>query len=339
MRQVAYFLMAIISVVLCSCEHKDLCFHHPHTRTLKIVYDWEQAPNADPYGMCVFVYPENGGEPLRFDFDNRNSGDITLNNGKYKLLTYNNDTDGVLFGNIYSFEGHSLYTREGSVLEPIYGNAANYAPRAEGTEEERVVITPDMMWGCTAVDVVIDGNNISYTPLVLDNKGELVKSETVKTTGNVITFKPHELMNVYTYEVRNVKNLKRMQQMCATISGMAGVMTVADEKVGNECFTIPFESFRKDDDTVIGKFITFGHNKSSSKPHKMAFYVIMDDGNKYVYKDSEKYDVTNQVNTAPNRRRVHIIIDGLELPTPITNGTGLAPSVDDWIEENTEIIL
>ena len=60
---------------------------------------------------------------------------------------------------------------------------------------------------------------------------------------------------------------------------------------------------------------------------------------KYCYKDSERLDVTDQVHSAPDKRHVHIIIDGLDLPEPIENGSGFDPSVDDWEVVETDIIL
>lgn len=50
----------------------------------------------------------------------------------------------------------------------------------------------------------------------------------------------------------------------------------------------------------------------------MVFYAVMDDGNKYCYKGSDRLDVTDQVHSAPDKRHVHIIIDGLGLPEPYT---------------------
>ena len=100
----------------------------------------------------------NSAAKKRFDFTGTEGGDVEVGVGKYVVLCYNNDTEAVEFYNTGDFRSHGVYTREGSVLEPIYGNAANYAPRATGSEEQRVVICPEMMWGCTAMEVeVTDG--------------------------------------------------------------------------------------------------------------------------------------------------------------------------------------
>ena len=334
MRRLFYLLTALL--VFTSCEHKELCYYHPHAAKVRVEFDWRDAPQADPDGMCVYFYPIEGGGGYRFDFSNAIGGEVDLRVGKYLVLCYNNDTEAVEFYNTDDFWTHGIYTREGSVLEPIYGNGANYAPRSRGTEDERVVICPDMMWGCTATEVEITDSGISYVLAPYEDGMEPVP---VESEEYVIKLYPHELVCTYTYEVRNVKNLKHMTQMSGTISGMAGRMTLSSEELDDECVTLPFGAQSDGKSTVTGMFYTFGHNTANPDPHKMVFYVVMDDGAKYCYKDSENLDVTMQVHNAPDYRHVHLIIDGLDLPQPIENGSGFDPSVDDWEVVEEEIKL
>ena len=44
---------ALLAMILFSCEHKELCFHHPHMVTLRVDFDWKNAPQADPEGMSI----------------------------------------------------------------------------------------------------------------------------------------------------------------------------------------------------------------------------------------------------------------------------------------------
>ena len=76
----------------------------------------------------------------------------------------------------------------------------------------------------------------------------------------------------------------------------------------------------------------------------MQFYVIMNNGNKLLFPQKEdpnpqRFDVTDQVHNAPNKRRVHIVIDGLDLPEAFTEGSGFDISVDDWDVVETDINL
>lgn len=305
------------ALLLTGCVHKELCYNHPHTVSVRVEFDWRDAPEASPEGMCVYFYPLDGGGGTRFDFKGTEGGEVELTVGSYLVLCYNNDTESVQFYNTDDFGTHGAYTREGNVLEPMYGNAANYtAPRADGSEDERVVICPDMMWGSNDTEV-----------------------EILDMEENVVTLYPHELVCTYTYEVRNVRNLDHLEQMSGSISGMSGMMTFSTEELDDECVTLPFESHSDGESKITGRFYTFGHHPENEQPHNMVFYAVMDDGNKYCYKGGDRLDVTDQVHSAPDKRHVHIIIDGLDLPEPIENGSGFDPSVDDWEVVETDIIL
>ncbi len=319
MKKLLSIILGVLPFVLVSCTHKELCWQHPHTMSVRVDFDWSEAPEANPDGMCVFFYPVDGGQPRRFDFKGMDGGAVELTVGRYKALCYNNDTESTLFSGKETFGGHSAYTRTGGILEPMYGNGASYsAPRAKGSGDEDVRICPDMLWG-----------------------DDLPEVEVYDTPGReqLITLYPEELVCTYTYEVLNVTNLKHMTQMSGTLSGMAGEMAIAGGTLGRDCVTVPFESAVGSPSSVVGRFCTFGHHPDNADPHLMVFYVVMDDGAKYCFKDRDNLDVTAQVHSAPDRRHVHIVIDGLELPQPIENGHGFSPSVDDWDEVEQEIVM
>ncbi len=341
MRRYIHYIIGVLAVAMFSaCEHKELCEVHPHVKTVRVVFDWQDAPDANPEGMCVFFYPIDGGSPYRADFRGRDGGEIQIQNGEYRVLCYNNDTEAVLFRNTDDFNRHEGYTREGSLFESIYGNTAQRTPRTHGTEEQPVVISPDMMWGCTASDVIVSDEGIQYLSLNLSESraGEDTPTESVE---QVITLYPHALVSTYTYEVRNVKNLKHMTQVCGSISGMSGSLFFASEQSGAENVTIPFSGVSDGGSSIKGEFYTFGYNEGSGVPHHVTFYVWMDDGQKYAYgiDAGDKFNVTIQIYEAPDKRRVHFIIDGLDLPQPIANGSGFDVSVDDWGIIEEDIIL
>lgn len=336
---VFHLAVAVVLLATTSCEHKELCYHHPHTATIRVEFDWRDAPEASPAGMCVYFYSLDNGSSQRFDFKGMAGGEVELRAGNYRIITYNNDTEVVQFYDTGDFQQHGCLTREGNVLEPIYGNTANYAPRAAGTEDERVVISPDMMWGCTATDVEITDTGVSYV-CIPETELNQWEDRPAENTEYVITLYPHELICTYTYEVRNVKNLKYAVDMCGTLSGMSPTLRFNDEEIGRECVTVPFEAQSDGVSTITGRFYTFGHHELNAEPHRMTFYIIMDDGSKYMYGgDSERFDVTNQVHSAPDRRHVHLIIDGIDLPQPIENGSGFSPSVDGWGIVEEDIIM
>ncbi|MDO4160761.1 MAG: DUF5119 domain-containing protein [Prevotellaceae bacterium] len=316
-------------IALASCEHKELCYHHPHTTTIRVEFDWTNAPEASPEGMCVFFYSTEDGSVQRFDFSGTTGGEIDIAVGTYNVLCYNNDTEGVLFTGTDAFDTHAGYTREGSIFESIYGSA-NSSARVDDSGE-RVVICPDMMWGCSASTVNITESGISYVCIPVQDKDKVE----VNNTEQVITLYPAELICTYTYEVLNVNNLSYATQMCGSIAGMAPSMIFSTEELGEECVTLPFESVSDGVSKITGKFYTFGNNESNSEPHKFILYFWISDGSKYYY----TFDVSEQVDQAPDKRHVHIVIDNIDLPQPITNGSGFKPSVDEWQSQEEDIVM
>ena len=335
-----YVMISSLSLLLLvtACEHKELCYHHPHTAQLQVEFDWSYAPDAERNneveGMCLWFYPvdEAGtqtGEPMRYDLAGMKGGTVEIPVGRYQVLYYNNDYEVVQFRGVGDFWQQECYTREGSLFEPVFGNASYSAPRAKGTEEERVVITPEMMWGDHAMNVDIREKGLSYW-FVRDGETERT---TIERDELRLTLMPHEQICRYTYEIRNVKNVGYVTQMSASLSGMSGSVFCASEQVEDEAVTLPFEASFDEQTHIVGDFHTFGHHPENDERHKLALYVWLNDGSKWLY----TFDVTGQVDEAPDKRRVHIVIDELSLPEPIGDDSGFQPTVDGWIEEEEEI--
>lgn len=106
------FYLAASVLLFGSCEHKELCFLHPHTAQLQVEFDWSYAPDAERNneveGMCLWFYPvdEAGtqtGEPLRYDLSGMKGGTVEIPMGRYQVLYYNNDYEVVQFRNVGDF--------------------------------------------------------------------------------------------------------------------------------------------------------------------------------------------------------------------------------------------
>lgn len=327
------FIMAMALVALTGCNHKDLCYLHEHNNRVKVVYDWRYAPGATPAGMCAYFYSmERSGENHRQDFPGAKEGYIDLPEGNYQLISYNNDTEAVQFDSTDKYGSHKAYTRTGDILEPLYGSGVSSNLRDKN--DERVVITPDSLWGCVTTDVYVSAQGVKYTIIHSRADGEDEVSD------SIITLYPEDLLCHYSYEVRNVKNLSYISQISGALSGMSPSLNLSDGAMDDETVTLPVTA--KADlqaKEITGSFLTFGHKEDTTVKHLMSFYVVMKDGQKYVIKGTPALDVTQQVDTAADKRNVHLIIDGLELPTPISSGDGIKATVDDWgvVEEDLEI--
>lgn len=328
MKKLIPALCALLAIILSACEHKELCYIHPHETKLFVEFDWRYAPDANPEGMLVYFYSmDNPGRYYRFDFPASKRREIEIPEGKYIIISYNNDTEAVRFSGHTGWDGHSAYTRDGDVLEPMYGNGITSSVR--DPQSERVVITPDQLYGCSVTEVEVTDHGITY----IHHHGGVLSPDFTKAENQdqVITLYPEDLLCHYSYEVRNVKQANHIKLICASLSGMAGGMNLFDQTLHTEPITLPVPGQpRTDIKQVTGEFLTFGHHDKNFDPHQMTFYVVMDDERKYIISGTDNLDVTSQVHSAPDRRRVHLIIDKLDLPEPIEGDGGFNPAVNDW---------
>lgn len=86
------FLILLIEF-LTSCEHKDLCYDYPHRQNVEVTFDWSEAPDANPSTMSLYLFPENGGAPQRYEFTDRNGGCISVAAGTYDAICVNSDKE------------------------------------------------------------------------------------------------------------------------------------------------------------------------------------------------------------------------------------------------------
>lgn len=333
------FCILLCGLLFASCDHKDLCYAHFHTTKIEVKYDWSEEPEASPEGMCAFFYPVGQSETSqRFDFPGAKGGEIEIAQGKYVLITYNNDTETVQFSSTKSFDDHKAFTREGDILEPMYGNSVKSS--LGGENGERVVITPDSLWGCTATDIDITEHGVKYTIVHHHSRADGGTVSTDENGDQIITLTPRDMLCHYSYEVRNVSNAQHISKVSGALSGMSGSMKLSDGSLDKEPVTLPVPGkVNAEANTITGEFLTFGNNPDNNAPNKMSFYVVMDDGKKYSFKDADNLDVTTQVITAPDQRHVHIVIDGLPIPSSTQVSEGYKSTVDDWdvVEEDINI--
>lgn len=308
------FLIMAIAVVLQSCGY-PLCHNHPHKGMVKVVFDWRLSPQAQPQSMSLYLFSITGEEPLRYEFTDVTGGIIEIPHGTYHALCVNSDTELVLYRNTENRETFECYTRSTALLENYtsYGVRSETVPRAEGTSEERVSLSPDMLWGNHAEGITVDED--SATSIVLY---------------------PDEEVCTYTVTVRNAENLRYAYALGGSLSGLSGGVFPALGTVSNERVTVPFEATKSPEtNTLHAHFLTFGHPNDDVCPHSLIIYAILSDRAKWYY----IYDVSAQVHNAPDPHHVDIVLDGLPLPKPIQNGNGFVPDIDEWQTEKIDITL
>lgn len=115
-----HLLLLMSAVLLCSCkaELRDLYYEEDSWNTLQVLFDWQEAPEANPQGMTVLFYDElQSKEPERYDYSGTRGGTASLMFGTYRAIAYNYDTETILYRNMSSWQTLEAYTRYSSIEE------------------------------------------------------------------------------------------------------------------------------------------------------------------------------------------------------------------------------
>ena len=300
------------SILLVGCNHKDLCFDHTHTLDIEVVYDWQNAPDAQPSSMELFLYDISTNASVRFNFQGRDGGPIRVEAGSYDAIGFNSDlTDWARFRNTSDASTFEIYTDDANTLN-AYRLDPLSVPRAEAAGEERIAKTPEMLWN----DFV---ENIS------------IKSGVDR---QIVTLYPEEAVCHYTVTVRDIENAEYLNgtELDGTLSGMSESYLHGQKSPSDSHVTMPFVLNSSDEHSLNASFLTFGESPSAHYPHILTIYMILNDGSKWY----STFDVSDQIYNAPDPKHVDIVVSGLKLPKPLSSG-GFVPDVNDWQDIQVDI--
>lgn len=194
------FFQAIGIWLLSSCEQKDLCYDHNHASNVKVTFDWEQYPNANPASMCFYLFPREEGErTLKREFIGKNGGIAQALVGvSYTALGFNSDARNTSFRYNISTNSIEASSKDAGTIDRI-GISASLLPRAKGTEGERMSMEADSIYSSASEkDILIS--------LEENDRGDTCK----------ITLSPKRRFCTYRLKIMNIDN---QQNLSSSIAG------------------------------------------------------------------------------------------------------------------------
>lgn len=307
-------LLSTLFLLTEGCTLKELNEDAPTTIAdqVEVSFDWSKTPTKEAKTMVLYLYSENR-EMMDYRFNNPDGGLIRSYAGKHTAVCHSNDDPyGHHLRNHHSHDKIEIYTDETAVLVG-QGISTRGIPRAKGTEDEPLRDTPSMIYGAQDREV-----NLKVTAFPQEVK-----------------LYPEELICRYSVEFVEVENLKSANlRIDATISSLAGgyypgKMMPTSEAVSHT-FTLEADL---EHNSLSSTFLTFGVPDGEERPHKLCLYIALKDRTGSFY----TFDVSDQVNKAPDPRNVSIKIYGLKLPeipdnppVPPQGEGGISIEVDTW---------
>lgn len=307
MKRISIYISLILLIVCSSCRHKDLADECIVAGKVTVVFDWRNAPDANPGSMALYLFSKEGGAPLRYIFSGREGGTITVPFGNYDAICMSSDnTEWAMMRNTDTKEEFEIYTPPAGVFD--IRSLFSDTPELTEDEVEDVVIAPKMLWTGTGSSF-----EVKYT-----------------SEDQIITLYPKEAVSHYIVDIYDVENLEYTEgaTMFGTLEGMAGGVLPGNEISTDNDVIIPFTLSRSEDGKSLhAEFLDFGECATKDMPHKLRLHTFLSDGSAWTY----SYDAKPQIKSAPDSRHVHLVFRGLPIPHPIQNGGGLKPKVEDWL--------
>lgn len=311
--------LCLMMTLFTGCRHKGFCYHHPHGDIhVEVDYDDDNDPDdAELIGGItasrIMVYhQETGNMVLASDID-RQTNLLPVSPDTYHFLAYNAGTQLISFSGRDVFYNHGVTTRECDILEPLYGSRGTKSDIDLGNGQQ-VVIAAEPIWGAGLEAVTCN-------------------------LGDIIRLKAVPLHCRYSFEMRDIERLGGVARASAFITGMSRGAMLGNADLHDIPVTVAVPAqVSEDGKSIVGSFMCFGQNPRIDVRHRMGLFLEFTDGTKVKFIDGDNLDVTDQVVSAPNRRRVHIIIEGLKVPETPSPDTGFEITVNPWVGgENLDI--
>lgn len=126
-------VLAALTLLTQSCDHKELCYRNEHHTELEIKFDWSNAPDAQPRTMVVQLFRMDGSHYQRREFTSREGGTISIESGEYKILFHNGEMASVDERGD-TFDNYLLATVPQPLLDPMGRGDLSTPPLPEGAE-------------------------------------------------------------------------------------------------------------------------------------------------------------------------------------------------------------
>lgn len=327
--------MALAMPTLTSCEHKDLCFDHDvhspkYDFRVMATYqqEWELNLNekvwgseaewpekygmtydglrpAVPAGLRMHVFSESGvNDMINMPAE---GGVVGLQPGDHQLLFYNNDTEYILFDDMYSYASAKATTRTRTRSTYMGNPFKNNDAKGEPT-----VTMPDMLYG---------------------NFNEKYTSERT-TEMPVMNVTMHPMVFKYLVRYEFSKGLKYVSLVRGALSGMAASVYMNNGHTTTDAATLLYDCTLEPwgAQAIVTSFGVPDWPNSLYQPTRgpRSYALNLEVRLKNGLIKSFDFDVTKQIEVQPQGGV--IVVKGLEISDEDgkQGGSGFDVSVDGW---------
>lgn len=335
-----YMMYVCLFMVATSCEHKELCYHHPHTAKVSFISDWSEFEKETPTGMTVMVYPQHGGEEIKHLTHDIGNATMDLPVGIYHSIIFNQSESE--YGSV-SFRGMENYE-----TAEVYTNGTKSSWYKTRAENERVVTAPE--WIGTSRH-----EGAEVTQEMVDATGEDMLARTNQRNALGIVIAEHTPQNIiYTVSVTvHIKGFHNLRSARASLDGLAEGYFFGSGKYSENTVTQLIENWEKTTDkddptkgTITATITCFGlpeGHTATAEENLFSLSLLLVDNKTvkdYTFHVGDRFIYDDDNASANLNLHLDLTLDG-PLPDVEPEGgssSGFDATVDDWgDEEDVEI--
>ncbi len=210
-------------LLMLSCTHKDLCYHHPHTAKVRIDADWSEFEKEVPSGMTVMVYPCDGGRAVRHLTNTITHAYVNLPVGYYHSITFNQSEEE--YGSV-GFRGMDRYE-----TAEVHTNATKSTWYKTKAEEEKLAAEPEWIGADRHEGAEVTQEMVDVTG---ENLIAMKQQRALMQDFVIATHTPQNIIYTITVKV-HLKGFHNLRSARASMTGLAeGYMFAKGEYTANQ---------------------------------------------------------------------------------------------------------
>lgn len=335
-RCLRHIVVAFVILSAASCKHRPLLEPDDYVR-VEVAVDVETlqniktdiynekvpVPEIDADVMRVLFFEHESGalaaesyiSDVRTSSDGRKvvGGDLALRPGLYKLLIYNFGTQDTQIRENYSYDLMEGYTEQvSSSIQKSLSLRADDVTSIPYYQPDHLLVASD-------------------------------ETQSIPYHTGIYTIEANAASVVETWYLQiKVEGLQWVTSAQAVLGGMVHSNIISRNERVEEPQTSVYMPLIKSDDkgtpVVCCVFNTFGHIENSHNPLSVTFNLKTVDGRTL----QQSFDVSNLFYTENALKHKWLLLDEtitVEAPEQIGGGGGFDPVVDDWEEENYDVII
>ncbi len=344
-------LVLALSVIIAatSCEHKELCYYHPHVAPVRVNVDWSLFTMEDPTGMTAYAYPlhEDDNDIYRFISHNIDYITLSLEAGFFHTLVFNQSESE--YGTL---EFSNLEDYNTAQVRVVQAQANWYSTKAP---ETKVGSEPEWLGVGRAENIEVTEEMVKIAEEeYLASRKDMMRS-LGRAINNVATVTPISVIKQVEFRVY-AEGLYNLRSVRASVDGMSEgcILSTGENIEGKVGHTVDIWDVETEETDItrgdlVAKLGTFGipkGHKGVPEENKFTIHLLLVDNSTTLDYDFYIGDILSQFNDLDGSNgEIQKVVVELKLPERLPDvkpvggvGGGFDMDFDDWGDEIVTVI-